>query len=73
MWLYIIFGSVLAIGLIALLFIFYEWYQALGVIILCIVSAIIAEIWHIEFQWFSYILGYVLCLISHTNIKIYKD
>lgn len=69
MWLYLIFGLIISIGLCALLFMFYEWYQALGVIALCIIGAIVANIFNLNFDWFSYVIGYLLCLISHITIN----
>ncbi len=69
MWFAVLFLIILFGGAVTMLFMLYEWYQALGIILLCVVASIIAEILHIEFQWFSYILGYLLCLISHTIIE----
>lgn len=73
MWFAVLFLIILFGGAVTMLFMLYKWYQALGIILLCIVSAIIAEILHIEFQWFSYIVGYLLCLISHTIIYDEED
>ena len=56
-----------------MLFTLYEWYQAIGIILLCIGASIIANIFNFQFDWYSYILGYVLCIISHTNIKDEED
>lgn len=69
MWLYILFGAVLFIGLMVSIFILYEWYQALGIIILCLGGSIVMNLLGIEFEWCSYILGYLLCLISHIKVK----
>lgn len=73
MWFGILFLIILFGSAVTMLFMLYKWYQALGILLLCLVSIIIAEILHIEFQWFSYIVGYLLCLISHTIIYDKED
>ena len=73
MWLVILFLIILFGGAVTMLFMLYEWYQALGIILLCVVASIIAEIFNFQFDWFSYILGYLLCLISHTIIYDKED
>ena len=73
MWLAGLFLIILFGGAVAMLFMLYKWYQALGIIILCVVASIIAEIFNFQFDWFSYILGYLLCLISHTIIYDKED
>lgn len=73
MWFGILFLVILFGGAITMLFMLYKWYQALGIILLCVIASIIAEIFNFQFDWYSYILGYVLCIISHTNIKIDKE
>lgn len=72
-WFPIIFFIILFGGLVFITFNMYKWYQALGIILLCIIAPFIFNMLDIEFEWFSYILGYILCLISHTSINIYKD
>lgn len=73
MWFAILFLIILFGGAVIMLFTLYEWYQAIGIILLCIGASIIANIFNFQFDWYSYILGYVLCIISHTNIKDEED
>lgn len=73
MWFGILFLIILFGSAVVMLFMLYKWYQALGIIILCVVASIIAEIFNFQFDWFSYILGYLLCLISHTIIYDKED
>ena len=73
MWFGILFLIILFGSAITMLFMLYKWYQALGIILLCVVASIIAEIFNFQFDWFSYILGYLLCLMSHTIIYDKED
>ena len=69
MWFAAIFFIILFGGLTFVVFNMYEWYQALGIIALAVIAPFIFNLFNAEFEWISYILGYALCIISHTNIK----
>lgn len=71
-WFAILFFGLLFIGLVVSTFSMYEWYQALGITILVVIAPFIFNMLDIEFEWLSYILGYVLCFISHLSIKSTK-
>lgn len=72
-WFTVIFFIILFGGLVVTTFMMYKWYQALGIIALSIIAPFIFNWLNVEFEWLSYIIGYVLCLISHTSIKVEKD
>ena len=73
MWFAVLFLIILFGGAVTMLFMLYKWYQALGIILLCIIAPVLFNAIGKEFEWLSYILGYALCLISHTSININKD
>lgn len=72
-WFTILFFTILFGGLVVSTFMMYKWYQALGIILLCIIAPVLFNAIGKEFEWLSYIIGYALCLISHTSININKD
>lgn len=68
-WFVVFFFILLFGGLVVVTFSMYEWYQALGIIALSIIAPFIFNWLNVEFEWLSYIIGYALCIISHTKIK----
>ena len=48
MWFAVLFLIILFGGAATMLFMLYKWYQALGIIVLCVVASIIAEIFKLR-------------------------